>query len=227
MDALPGLYGPAAFLRHLGKAAGEARALAAVPDGEYPDRLAQYHRERLNAQTRELKDVSPPELWTVSDEATSMEELASPPTAAEASERTRSKSDVEMPLIRALLQNLGPAEMTSPQVSAELTALARYNTSDAHLDDASRRLLTKGGAWVGGEASPLQRFEEKIAEDTVRNEYLFHKQIHSWFAKADQIQDLATFNERVYAEIFLTPASDPWLGLGPSELYSVLTPAGK
>jgi hypothetical protein len=29
-------------------------------------------------------------------------------------------------------------------------------------------------------------------------------------------------NERVYAELFLTPSSDPWLGLAPRDAYSAL-----
>jgi hypothetical protein len=34
------------------------------------------------------------------------------------------------------------------------------------------------------------------------------------------------FNERVYAELFLTPGSDPWLGLVSPDTYLALTPGG-
>jgi hypothetical protein len=33
-------------------------------------------------------------------------------------------------------------------------------------------------------------------------------------------------NKRVYSELFLTPASDPWLGLLPESTYSALTNEG-
>ncbi|MEA2604033.1 MAG: hypothetical protein QOF89_5025 [Acidobacteriota bacterium] len=225
VDALPGLYGPAAFLRHLGVAADEARALAAVLDGAYPGRLAKYHQERIASQTLELKaDLRRAGLEAPA--APGVWQGPGSPTAAAASRLASSKSSVEMPLLRVLLPDLGVAEMGNPK----LTAIAELHAADARLDPASRRLLlAKGGAWVKGEGKewPLVRFEEKIAEDTVRNEYLFHNQIHSWLSRVYEAPDLAAFDERVYDKLFLTPASDPWLGLGPSEVYSVLTPAGR
>ncbi|MBE7491141.1 MAG: hypothetical protein HS108_05210 [Planctomycetes bacterium] len=66
-------------------------------------------------------------------------------------------------------------------------------------------------------------FEESLAIDTVRNEYQFHSQIHHWFARRE-VQDLATLNERVYREVFLTPRSDPWLGLAPADAFSGVRP---
>jgi hypothetical protein len=226
VDALPGLYGPAAFLRYLGEAADEARALAAVSDGEYPGRLARYHRERIAVQARELRadlrrsGVEAPESPRIWDGPGAV------PAVVAASERTSSKSSGEMPLLRSLLPDLGVMDTASPSV----TALAGLHAADAQLDAASRRLLlARRSAWAKGEADQwtVRRFEAKIAEDTVRNEYLFHNQIHTWLARVNQVPDLAAFNEQVYAALFLTPASDPWLGLGPSELYSVLTPAGE
>jgi hypothetical protein len=37
-----------------------------------------------------------------------------------------------------------------------------------------------------------------------------------------QARDVAVLNEKVYTELFLTPKSDPWLGLKPSDAYSAL-----
>ena len=36
------------------------------------------------------------------------------------------------------------------------------------------------------------------------------------------MRDVDALNERVYAELFLTPRSDPWIGLVPSGVYSAL-----
>ena len=41
----------------------------------------------------------------------------------------------------------------------------------------------------------------------------------TWFAQR-QVSDLNSFNDRVYAQLFLTPRSDPWLGLMPPDVYS-------
>jgi hypothetical protein len=68
----------------------------------------------------------------------------------------------------------------------------------------------------------LQNLERSVAEDTVRNEYLLHSRIHEWFVTGTASEDLDQLNARVYAELFLTPDSDPWLGLAPSDVFSAL-----
>ena len=45
-------------------------------------------------------------------------------------------------------------------------------------------------------------------------------------AGSGQVPDLAEFNAEVYAQLFLTPGDDPWLGLVSSETYLALEPAG-
>ncbi len=61
-----------------------------------------------------------------------------------------------------------------------------------------------------------------IALDTVRNEYILHRQIHQWFVQGNQTSNLDALNEKVYAELFLNPSSDPWLGLAPDDVYSAI-----
>lgn len=68
----------------------------------------------------------------------------------------------------------------------------------------------------------LAKLRTSIALDTVRNEYLLHRQIHQWFINSEAPDDLETLNERVYAELFLTPSSDPWLGLVVPDTYTAI-----
>ena len=68
--------------------------------------------------------------------------------------------------------------------------------------------------------------ENSIAEDTVRNEYLFHAKIHEWLATPTPSFAVDSLNSRVYAELFLTPESDPWLGLAPRNQFSALENGG-
>jgi hypothetical protein len=226
VDALPGLYGPRAFLKRLGEAADEAVRMAPAPDSAYASLLVMYHQERISAQTRELSADLRQGLAELAANVQDGATRPLDPTALAASERSTSKMAVEIPLLQALLPEETVAETGAK--SPRRAAIARLYREDARLDEASRRLLiAKGGAWVkGGQAQALERFEELIADDTVRNEFLLHNQIHSWLARVRQVPDLAAFDSRVYIQLFLTPASDPWLGLGPTELFSVLTPAG-
>ena len=46
------------------------------------------------------------------------------------------------------------------------------------------------------------------------------------FVAGDVTPDVQPLNERVYAELFLTPSSDPWLGLVPPDTYSALDRGG-
>jgi hypothetical protein len=72
----------------------------------------------------------------------------------------------------------------------------------------------------------VNNLQNSIAEDTVRNEYLFHARIHEWLAGGGSMQNLDALNKRVYAELFLTPDSDPWLGLAPADTFSALDNGG-
>lgn len=38
--------------------------------------------------------------------------------------------------------------------------------------------------------------------------------------------DVQEFNEQVYAQLFLTPNSDPWLGLYSADVYTALDNGG-
>ncbi|MEH2401679.1 hypothetical protein [Nostoc sp.] len=77
-----------------------------------------------------------------------------------------------------------------------------------------------------GNAESLQRvvsnFEAAMALDTARNEYMLHSQIHQWFIQGNGTNEVNSLNEKVYAELFLTFNSDPWLGLMSSEGYSAI-----
>lgn len=66
----------------------------------------------------------------------------------------------------------------------------------------------------------MANLRRTVAIDTLANDEL-HGVIHAWFA-AGEVTDLATLNERVYAELFLTPSDDPWLGLNPSSLFAAI-----
>jgi len=64
-------------------------------------------------------------------------------------------------------------------------------------------------------------FEQLLAEDTVRNEFGLRTYIHRWFSEGN-VKNFEQLNQRVYSELFLTPASDPWLGLISTDLYQAL-----
>jgi hypothetical protein len=97
------------------------------------------------------------------------------------------------------------------------------------LDDGGLRRLREDGVDPATQSATVVAFQNSIAEDTVRNEYLLHFRLHRWLAEGTPGPlDLEALNTRVYAELFLTPRTDPWLGLVAPSIYTglrVTTPA--
>ena len=63
----------------------------------------------------------------------------------------------------------------------------------------------------------------------VRNEFYYHTHIHQWLEEdrdGTLSHDVEALNRRVYAELFLTPDYDAWLGLVPEDTYTALEKDG-
>ena len=231
IDAMPGLYSPAAFVRGLKSAQAAALDFAKNPNEQ---RLRAYHTDRLAAiQGQMVADMK-----AVGAIATV---LAAPPQgaavpAAKADLRTATKSFVERPMVRGIAASPIPA--IDDALWAEIAALHAEN---ATLDQASLQLIRAKhpSAREAGKRAVEKRLVEdpmlrvianlrrSIAEDTVRNEYMLHPRLHEWFIASVGPMDLETLNERVYAELFLTPSSDPWLGLAPDDAFAAIEGGGR
>lgn len=75
--------------------------------------------------------------------------------------------------------------------------------------------------------SPMLRVFDNLSRrtslDTVRNNYMLHTKILAQMNAAEsQSWSLAELNEWVYAQIFLTPNQDPWLGLAPPDVFAAI-----
>ena len=106
--------------------------------------------------------------------------------------------------------------------------IAQLHSSDAVLDERSISLIKRQNPALTEQefALLLQKFQELIALDTVRNEYLLHTKLYTWLAKDPVRDDVEKLNEQVYAKLFLTPGSDPWLGLFSTDVYTALDNGG-
>jgi hypothetical protein len=229
IEAIPGLYGPKAFLNQLQQGELLAQNLSHLSDSKQGDFLRQYHRQRLNAlETQWKADLSrlgikvPPRLIEVSNNIDTTNVRDAAPLAI-------SKMVVERPIINAVQ----PEKQTN---SFEIIDqknwenLGKIYKNDVKLDSNSISLIqTKKLPATPNQitlATVVRNFETAMALDTVRNEYILHKQIHQWFSQGNKTSNLVRFNEKVYAELFLTPSSDPWLGLSNNDMYSAIDNGG-
>ena len=246
IDALPGLYGPKAFLAGLARAEEAGRKFNQLADAARDGFLGQYHRERLAAIDREwsddLRTVGGGAIPTASTPSV-MTSGANPPNAAAAGRIAIGKGKAEFPLLRATMTApvLARAQLNGATDDALWGRIAARHADDAKLDRGALALMRakNPNAFEAGRRTvpkmevedPLLRvvrnLERSIAEDTVRNEYQLHARLHEWFAAGAAPQDVDTLNARVYAELFLTPDSDPWLGLAPRDAYSALENDGQ
>ncbi|HUG69358.1 MAG TPA: hypothetical protein VMM76_16525 [Pirellulaceae bacterium] len=252
IDCLPGLYGPGKFLEFLQQSEAVARRYAAAPAESRETLLKEFHAARLSIiaadWSADLQAIqSSAKLNQVPSNPTqAAAQPTSPPNAEAAGLRAVPKSLVEMPLIRAVAVRNYP--VTESAASADWSTLesstseslwrqiAERHASEAVLDPASVRVIRQENplAAAAGELSftktrvedPILRLvrslQSSIALDTVRNEYNLHRKIHEWFVNDPAPRDVVVLNERVYAELFLTPSSDPWLGLLPPDTYTAL-----
>ena len=124
---------------------------------------------------------------------------------------------VERPILRGI--STEPRLLDAQPEDASWARLAASCVASSACKAASRALVRSKNFSRFADADEWQHtlaaLERTIAIDTVRNEYLFRRTLHEWLAKDGAAVDLAALNERVYAELFLTPSSDKWLGLLP------------
>ena len=79
------------------------------------------------------------------------------------------------------------------------------------------------------DAVALATFEALIVADTAQNEFKLHQQVHALFVRALTQQpagaasaDFTAINAAVYATIFASPSSDPWMGLVQADAFTGL-----
>jgi hypothetical protein len=218
IDALPGLYAPERFRRELERIASVSTALASIPDAnERNTARRQYFESRFNELENEWRnDVRRAGLRSAPSRE--IPQATNQPSAAAALPVAVSKAAIERPVLRGMLEDPRLIESSN----AGWSLIASLHANEAALDEASRKLmLFKNPSYNPGSLQlAVLALQRSIAEDSVRNEYIFRSRIYRWLAGGDTSDDVALLNEKIYSELFLTPSSDAWLGLRPPDTYS-------
>ena len=227
-DALPGLFGPVAFEQIVNEAGAVAR------NGGDMGRTMHLQRADYAILRQWKQDVLKinPALLPV-EKKNDADVLSVTNTSAPAAMMlTASKSFVETPLLRAI----------SPQFAAEMDQsidrldaatwgqVAALHAADAALDEQSIAVIRDQNPTVYADPKALektvQQFQQTIAEDSVRDNFQMRRKVLAWLEQSKTPVALDDLNTRVYSELFLTPRTDPWLGLLPDGMYTALTNDG-
>jgi hypothetical protein len=249
LDVLPGLYSPQSFTAWLKRMHQFHHEYSVAAAHERADKLADFHREQRAIVYRQwaadIGQLGESQTALVSSRIDQAIESAArsqekTPLAVAASKLAVAKMAAETPLLRL-------AHFSGPWIDTGMDQglwqdIANLHRDVVKLDGASVQIIRDEfpNAAAAGELAvtkrrqedPLLRivrvFEDSIALDTVRNEYLLHRRIHDHFADGgSQTKNADALSEWVYAELFLTPSSDPWLGLAPRDVYTALDGNGQ
>jgi hypothetical protein len=224
VDALPGVYGPEAFLRQLNDIEPIARQVRGKSEIEKQALLVAYYRNRLNklslawlADTTRIGGKLPAGYTIERDQ--NGEALSIMPLAI-------TKAVTERTILRAM--TAGAEALGRITDEPGWLKIAALHSEEARLDSQSVGLIRHQTPNLSDKmlASLLERFEKSVALDTVRNEYLMHSKIYGQLLIDRGRSDIDAFNEKVYAELFMTPRSDPWLGLLLPDTYTAIENAG-
>lgn len=233
IDALPGLYGPAAFMRALSATNEAFNQNSEQAAAQLFPQSSRFHRERLNAlNTSWLADIEKTGGTAPAGFLVSRDEKGTP-QAIEIGSLAITKMLSEASVLRSLTaSSTALGNMTD---EATWNKIAALHQADAQLDARSLGLIRRQTQYLlqskdarDADAqfqSLVEKLEKNIALDTVRNEYLMHTKLYTWFV-TNRPDDVEALNRKVYAELFLTPASDPWLGLFAPDVYTALQGGG-
>lgn len=222
VDALPGLYAPPQFVAALTAAVGAFTRCNGAETERYGDCLTTTHRmaladleQRWLVQRSAAGANSLPEwqAFTRRDDRRVVGPGA--PSARQAMAETMSKMSVEAALLDSFVRTRTP----EPYEGINWPRLV--GRADFALSARSLALVRLKNHSEDVRSIALELARNAVA-DGLRNEFVMHRRIHEWLAAAQTPIELAPLNTRVYAELFLTPASDPWLGLRAADVWDAI-----
>jgi hypothetical protein len=223
IEALPGLYGPEAFKRGLTQSEMLFNTLA-QKTGVRRTKLIAYYRDRSNqissawgGDTMMIGRQIP--RGTMVYKGNDGEAVSIGPIAV-----------TKMMTETTILRSMTSVSETLGRITDEdaWRKIAQLHAKDAKLDERSLALIKSQNPSLPDEelAIMIRKFEEMVALDTVRNEYMLHPKLYMLLANESLRENLDNFNDHVYATLFLTPKSDPWLGLVSPDVYTAIDKGG-
>lgn len=220
IDALPGLYSPQAFLKFLTDAKG-ANDLPVQPRITRKGQYAAFRKRTFDKIASERERNVKASKITLIEPKTS---AAAVPTATEAAPRAMAKMIVtsEISILDGISDDF--SKYRAQLDLGDWRKLAALYATNAKIDASGLAFIKRQTKnTVTGEqfASLVKNLEDFAALDTTMNDYMFRTRVYGILSENNN-DSLEKINERIYAEIFLTPRSDEWLGLYSPDIYTAL-----
>lgn len=250
IDALPGLYGPGAFLKHLRLAETAAQKYAESAPSERSSVLSDYHYGQLNSIFRawhgdlvrlgirppgpaDFGDSRLPKLLAAANAIDELEQATDLNIWKKIAELHKGQGELDLASKSLVSKQIGSAREASlqSQIQAAHEASSNAPTDVPNVPRPTGNLdldFRKGGVHLPVEnLMALNSFQSGVVLDTVTNEYIRHSRLHLWLADDKKhFADVQVLNELVYEYLFRMPVNDPWVGLIPPDTYTALEDGG-
>ena len=224
IEAIPGLYGPAAFRRNLVDAETLFKSVAGKTGQERSVVLYKYyndHQTKISlawqTDTKQFGKANTDRLRILPTRERDATSIGPAAVTKMGTERTVVRS------ITTASDALG--RLTDEEAWRIIAAL---HFPDALLDGRSIQLIRgqNRSPDTSQTAQMILKFQESIALDTVRNEYIMRPLLYGMLMVDTNRADLEKLNEIVYSKLFYTSGSDPWLGLISPNIYTAIDNGG-
>ncbi len=249
IDVIPGLLAPSSFEAALAESLEAHAQLAEIDDdARWRAALARFHREQFSARADHLSEALAQLRGTARDPEPVLAWLQRSPNPTREAVPARAavpmavgKAAIEAPILAAAPGQLGGPARARAWVEpsdAELVQLGARETGELRLHPNSEAIianerpldaLVPARERAAAELALRAALLRSLQADTGKNRYELHARVHlELAARAEQGRSLgfADVDEWVYAELFETPASDPWLGLVDPTVYTGLADGG-
>jgi hypothetical protein len=252
IDVIPGLMSASSFRTSLTDSLALHRELAKLRnDGRKRAHLARHHERRFEATATQLADSLAQIRGVPADAAAVRAWLARSPNptgervaAAKAVPMAISKAKVEAPILAKAPQLGGresagvpatdwtaPDELELWMLGSKAAGQVALHPNSEAIIESERPLegLVPAEDLAAAAASLRQTLIRSLQADTGKNVYELHARVHlelATRARENRSLGFTDVDQWIYAELFETPASDPWLGLVDPNVYTGLEAGG-
>ncbi len=229
VDAFPGLASAEAFKGWLDTAGAAARTLGALAGKARTDKLQELHAHWLNLRVNRWANA----LNSLHIKVFPLTEYV--PGAATVARLAALTS-------AALLERMALAKVATFKGfdAAVRAVMARDGATPARPSARAAASLAVSKMVVERPMLPFvdnvtDKLGQSLMKDEVQNDLILHSKIHVLFlqllaarqAEGGGALPLPTLTERIYADAFLTPLDDPFMGLAPPDVFTAIPPSAE
>ncbi len=222
VDVIPGLCGPRAFSAQLSAAEAFAESLASTDPSSAGAARLRYCNDQLSAANALRLSIG---MLPIAPRKLDAPAAPGAVPAAQAAVRVVSKSSMERPMLMAVTGTTAKPDVDWKSLASAVGLRETFDLDSRELMEFHWPAIRweRNGVGLSDGTGIGAALNQDLTADTLLSRASLRPTILAWLiADPALAADWPRLNQRVYAEAFLTPASDPWLGLSNNTVYDGL-----